>query len=238
MKFNVEMVSEKFKFLQNFFLKILKLGLIQIIDNFLQPAETPLTTISILPETEHLEGLLKSLNISDTVSGTNKTILAPINEAWSNSTIPFGTLVHDLRYLVINGIYTSDQLIRGTLLPSDYRKLSIQVSLNNNALVINQDKAKIVMTDILTTNGVIHLIDTVINADAELTSSRKDNNGTTITTTSGSPVPADSSSSSDNINTSSSHQTKKTSSSPSSFPLLYNSSLYSLALSVTLLFLL
>jgi hypothetical protein len=158
-------------------------------DQFLQPAETPLTTISILPETEYLEGLLKSLNISDTLNGINKTILAPINEAWPTSIIPFGTLVHNLKYLVIDGVYTSDQLIEGVSLPSDYKKLKIQFGLNGTkALMVNGNQAQVVKTDILTTNGVIHLIDQVLNADAELIVANK--NGTTVTITSGpSPPP-------------------------------------------------
>ena len=88
--------------------------MIQRIDNFLQPAQPPFTTIEMVDDTEYMEGLLKSLNVSDVISGVNKTILAPTSEAWKRvkgSSIPYGTLVHTLRYLVLDGVYTSNDII-------------------------------------------------------------------------------------------------------------------------------
>lgn len=145
-----------------------------MVDNFLQPAETPLNTISDLEELEYMEGLLKSLNVSDTISGTNKTLLAPINEAWiaaNGSTLPFGTLVHNLKYLVIDGVYTSDMFLTGEpiIYTSDYRRTPIVIQLQQDKLLVN-GAASIVKTDILTSSGIIHLIDTVIPVDSVLDS--------------------------------------------------------------------
>ncbi|CEP08281.1 hypothetical protein [Parasitella parasitica] len=147
-------------------------GLIHVVDNFLQPAETPLDTISDLDQLEYMEGLLKSLNVSDTVSGLNKTILAPINEAWvaaNGSALPFGTLIHNLKYLVIDGLYTSDMFLTGEPISylSDYKKLPIVIQLQQDKVLVN-GAARIVKTDIMTSCGIIHLIDTVLSADAML----------------------------------------------------------------------
>ncbi|KAG2194451.1 hypothetical protein INT47_003819, partial [Mucor saturninus] len=149
-------------------------GIIQYIDHFLQPAQTPLDTISTLSETEYMEGLLKSLNVSDVISGGDKTILVPVNEAWeatNGSTLPYGTLVHNLKYAVLDGLYTSDKILAGinsttheASFSTDYKQKPIVFRLEKEELWINAI-ARFVKTDILTTAGVIHLIDTVLTAD-------------------------------------------------------------------------
>ncbi|KAF1796080.1 FAS1 domain-containing protein [Mucor lusitanicus] len=163
-------------------------GLIHMVDNFLQPASTPLITISDLAELEYMEGLLKSLNVSDTVSGMNKTILAPTNEAWTaanGSTLPFGTLIHNLKYLVIDGSYTSDLFLseEPVAYTSDYRNMPITIQLQQGKLLVN-GAASIVKTDIMTTSGIIHIIDTVLSADAILESTRSNASATTPSSTS------------------------------------------------------
>ncbi|KAL9553392.1 hypothetical protein MBANPS3_003305 [Mucor bainieri] len=157
-------------------------GLIHMVDNFLQPANTPLITISDLAELEYMEGLLKSLNVSDTVSGMNKTILAPTNEAWAaanGSTLPFGTLIHNLKYLVIDGSYTSDLFLSEEPISftSDYRNMPITIQLQQGKLLVN-GAASIVKTDIMTTSGIIHMIDTVLSADAILESTKSNASAT------------------------------------------------------------
>ncbi|KAI8087797.1 FAS1 domain-containing protein [Gilbertella persicaria] len=147
-----------------------KNGIIQVITQFLQPAETPLDTISDLAETQYMEEILKSLNVSDTVSGANKTILVPNNEAWSQAngiTIPYGTLVHDLYYLSLEGVYFSDQLATGDILNlrTDYKDSDVKVQLKDGKLMVN-DIARIVERDFITTSGVMHIIDTVFFADS------------------------------------------------------------------------
>lgn len=179
--------TEKVKISVNTNLYIL-IGLIHMVDNFLQPASTPLITISDLAELEYMEGLLKSLNVSDTVSGMNKTILAPTNEAWTaanGSTLPFGTLIHNLKYLVIDGSYTSDLFLseEPVAYTSDYRNMPITIQLQQGKLLVN-GAASIVKTDIMTTSGIIHIIDTVLSADAILESTRSNASATTPSSTS------------------------------------------------------
>lgn len=150
--------------------------MILFIDNFLQPAETPLTTISNLPETEYMEGLLKSLNVSDTISRINTTVLVPINEAWEHvngSSIPFGTLVHNLKYSVLDGLYTLDKIIglldsstsKSAAIATDYKKDFVHFQLDNRSNLIMNGNTFFVKTDILTSTGVVHLIDHVLLAD-------------------------------------------------------------------------
>ncbi|GAA5802424.1 hypothetical protein HPULCUR_007889 [Helicostylum pulchrum] len=171
-------------------------GVILFIDNFLQPAETPLTTISNLPETEYMEGLLKSLNVSDTISRINTTILVPINEAWESvngSSIPFGTLVHNLKYSVLDGIYTLDKIIRlldtssttskSIAIATDYKKDSVHFQLDKHSNLIMNGNTLFVKTDILTSTGVVHLIDHVLLADTF-----EPNQTQSTTTTSASPM--------------------------------------------------
>ncbi|KAI9472157.1 MAG: FAS1 domain-containing protein [Benjaminiella poitrasii] len=157
-----------------------KNGVIHIIDHFLHPSDSPLNTISAIAETEYMEGLLKSLNVSDIISGTNKTILAPTNEAWerANGTqMPFGTLVHHLKYLTLDGLYSTQGLLSllaatdpaSAKVTTDYQQLSVSLQIVRDtsaycSLVLN-NKSSIVQADILTTSGIIHLIDFVLSPD-------------------------------------------------------------------------
>ncbi|OBZ83869.1 hypothetical protein A0J61_08080 [Choanephora cucurbitarum] len=149
-----------------------KNGIVQVVSQFLEPAQSPLDTISIIPETQYMEELLKALNVSGVVSNTNRTILVPTNQAWINangSSIPFGTLVHDLSYLSLEGIYFSDQLSTGDrhALPTSYKDSDIVIQLKKNKLLVN-NIAEIVEKDIITTSGVMHLIDAVVLADSAI----------------------------------------------------------------------
>ncbi|KAI8372174.1 FAS1 domain-containing protein [Blakeslea trispora] len=147
-----------------------KNGIVQIVSHFLQPAQSPLDTISALPEAQYMEELLKALNVSGVVSESNRTILVPNNKAWDDAngtSIPLGSLVHDLYYLSLEGIHFSDQLATGkpVTLPTSYKGSDVTIQLKKNSLVVN-DVALVVEKDIITTAGVIHLIDTVFFADS------------------------------------------------------------------------
>ncbi|KAG1048649.1 hypothetical protein G6F43_008980 [Rhizopus delemar] len=139
-------------------------GLIYLTDNFLAPAQSPLDTISNLEETQRMEELLKSLNLSDIISGQNKTILAPNNQALTNqSDMPFGTILHVIKYLVLDGIFMSDMLTENTI-QTEYGPLMF--SKNESLYVRNKyDRARLIKTDLLTTTGVIHVIDRVLAAN-------------------------------------------------------------------------
>ncbi|KAI9499663.1 hypothetical protein BDB00DRAFT_795029 [Zychaea mexicana] len=153
-------------------------GIIHLIDHFLQPPMATLSTIETLPELETHELLMKSLNLTTVVSGPNKTVLAPINEAWAeanSSTMPYGTLVHNLKFQVLEGIYLSTSLFSSvpdtTVTLNTMRRdssLTFERSANNELLVIGknrEDIARVVRADVITTEGVVHLVDKVLSAD-------------------------------------------------------------------------
>ncbi|KAI8137243.1 FAS1 domain-containing protein [Fennellomyces sp. T-0311] len=156
-------------------------GIIHIIDQFLLPPIATLPTIETIDELQTHELLMKSLNLTTVVSGPNKTVLAPINEAWADansSTMPYGTLVHNLKYQVIDGIYLSTSLFPSspvmTVTLDTLRRdctLTFQRSDKNNLLIYGKSKndvARVVRSDVITTEGVIHLVDRVLSADLKL----------------------------------------------------------------------
>ncbi|KAI7847996.1 FAS1 domain-containing protein [Circinella umbellata] len=166
-------------------------GIIHLIDNFLLPPIETLPTIETIPELETHELLMKSLNLTTVVSGPNKTVLAPNNEAWASansSTMPYGTLVHNLKYQVIEGIYLSTSLFTSSpdmtiTLDTLRRESSLRFERapdNPDQLLIigktNNDIARIVRSDIITTEGVVHIVDRVLSADDFLGMSSNNNN--------------------------------------------------------------
>lgn len=71
-------------------------------------------------------------------------------------------LVGILKYHVINGSLTSAQILSLTL-PRNVTTLegnSVRVSNNSNNLMVNN--ANVILRDVMATNGVIHVIDTVL----------------------------------------------------------------------------
>lgn len=165
-----------------------QLGIIHVVDTLLEPPRDPLSTISLLAETEIMEGLLKSLNISDTISGQNKTILAPTNAAWNaanGAQLPFGTLIHNLKYMVLDGIALSDQWPGHFI--SNYKQAPVTIDQSGS---INEGQAAVVIRNVLTTEGVIHVIDKVLSTDAK-------NDTMPVTVASNAPVEDRSSSSLD-----------------------------------------
>lgn len=155
--------------------------MIHIVDEFLGAPMPTLATVEGTPELEHHELLIKSLNLTDVVAGPNKTVLAPINDAWdiaNSSAMPYGVLVHNLKYQVIDGIYLQNTLFSSTdpvSLPTNNRNFTITFHKtgNNELLVVGmtpRDVARVVRADVITTEGVIYIIDKVLPADP--TSSR------------------------------------------------------------------
>ncbi|KAI8982570.1 FAS1 domain-containing protein [Pilobolus umbonatus] len=154
-------------------------GIIHIIDNYLLPPQSPLDTMSNIVETDYFEELLKSLNISDIISGQNKTVLAPNNAAWekiNGTSLPFGTLIHNLKYLVLDGIYFSNQLRQLSKaedgmnhLTTNYKHYPIYFQSEGQSVSAIahsiHDTAHLIQTDIMTTSGIIHIIDSVISVN-------------------------------------------------------------------------
>lgn len=161
-----------------------QIGIIHMIDQFLQQPKSTMDTIESLSQLETHELLMKSLNLTTVVSGPNKTIFAPISQAWAdaNSTsMPYGTLVHNLKYQVVDGVYLQQSLYdpsnpnSSIVLPTNRHDASLTFQMSNTGemLVIGKsitDVAHIIRSDIITTEGVIHMVDKVLSADLKETS--------------------------------------------------------------------
>ena len=101
------------------------------------------------------------------------TVFAPTDEAFA--ALPEGTLEglladpealkQILLYHVVNGKVTSDQVV-GLTSADSVAGPAIAIAVKDGTVYLN-DSAKVVTTDIETSNGVIHVIDSVILPPAE-----------------------------------------------------------------------
>jgi uncharacterized surface protein with fasciclin (FAS1) repeats len=129
--------------------------------------------------------MIKSQNLSNIVDVANSTIFAPVNSAWSaNTKHAYGTIVHSLKYQIINQVYyQQDLLAKNYTLTTNYLSNTIQTDSFSNQTVflvggdsVNSDGsinvktvtvATVIQADILTSSGtVIHLIDKLLPADS------------------------------------------------------------------------
>ncbi|KAI8642892.1 FAS1 domain-containing protein [Parasitella parasitica] len=164
-------------------------GIIYYVDQFITAPLNVISTISSLSELNQLENIIKAQNLSNIFTSTaNQTIFAPIDAAWNavnGSSIPFGTIIHDLKYHVVNGTYYQQDLrAKNLTLVTTYSSATIQteayaadgrIAVIGGASAIEVDGgdtnqrltiANIVQSDILTSSGkVIHLIDKILAAD-------------------------------------------------------------------------
>ena len=147
------------------------------------PPEGPTIFQTVANETNFstLVGLLKVANLTDTLNGTtNYTLFAPSNAAFDK--IPssaLATLANNttalkrvLLYHVVPGTLLSKDITgNGTLTTANGLSLPYSVT----STVVTVDNASITKTDINATNGVIHVIDSVMippaNATAAATAS-------------------------------------------------------------------
>ncbi|KAK4510153.1 uncharacterized protein ATC70_006325 [Mucor velutinosus] len=168
-------------------------GIVYYVDQFITAPLNVINTISTLSELNQLENIIKSQNLSNIFTATsNQTIFAPIDAAWSTlngTNIPFGTMIHDLKYHVVDGIYYQQDLLNKNLtLATTYASATIQTesyadgrtvviggaytadSMDGVADDTTLTVANIVRSDILTSSGtVIHLIDRILPADSNHT---------------------------------------------------------------------
>lgn len=110
---------------------------------------------------------LKQAGLVDTLKGSGPfTVFAPTDEAFAK--IPadqLNALLADrekltrvLTYHVVAGKVTSDQVKSGEVATVEGQALRIDASAGG----VKVNDAKVIKTDIMATNGVIHVIDTVV----------------------------------------------------------------------------
>lgn len=141
--------------------------MVHIIDQVLTPPLN-LTATAIAANLTALAGALVATDLLDTLeTAPDLTIFAPSNEAFSAIGSAVGGLTKKqiagiLAYHVVNGtIAYSSSLGNGSVSASDGSDLKITVE--DGAVFVNS--ARVITADILYANGVIHVIDAVLNPD-------------------------------------------------------------------------
>ena len=111
---------------------------------------------------------VKTADLAETLSGTGPfTVFAPTDDAFAK--LPAGTvdaLLKDKEKLASILTY---HVVSGQVTAADAVKLTEAKTINGQSFKINAskdgvtiDNAKVVKTDIMTSNGVIHVIDSVM----------------------------------------------------------------------------
>lgn len=146
-------------------------GVIHVIDNVILPASDNIpTTAANASQFKTLLTAVKAAGLADVLSGEGPfTVFAPTDDAFAK--LPEGTvasllepenrdqLVAILKYHVVSGRVYSEQAVEaGKAKTLEGRPVRIQV-MDGKAMVNN---AGLVATDIDASNGVIHVIDTVL----------------------------------------------------------------------------
>lgn len=117
-----------------------------------------------------LAAALTAADLVDTLKGEGPfTVFAPTDDAFAK--LPAGTVENLLKaenldqltailtYHVVAGAVTADQVVNLTS-AATVNGQSVDISMNGSNVMV--DGAKVVMTDIMASNGVIHVIDSVI----------------------------------------------------------------------------
>jgi uncharacterized surface protein with fasciclin (FAS1) repeats len=146
-------------------------GIIHVIDSVILPASDDLPTTAVKAETfKTLVAAAKAAGLVDALAGEDAlTVFAPTDEAFAK--LPAGTvetllkpenkdkLVSILTYHVVPGrVYSMDAVKAGKA--KTLQGAEVKISVGSDGAKVND--AKILATDIDASNGVIHVIDSVI----------------------------------------------------------------------------
>lgn len=150
-------------------------GVVHVIDKVILPADKNIvqTAVALAPEFSTLVAAVTAAGLGPTLSGTGPfTVFAPTNAAFAAALIELGIsqaalladtvlLTKILTYHVVSGrVLKADVPINIPITTVQGETLSI-----NASLVITDRRARtanIATTDVLTSNGVIHVVDKVI----------------------------------------------------------------------------
>jgi len=142
-------------------------GVIHVIDTVLMPKNDIVETARAAGSFKTLITALEAAGLTDALRGDGPfTVFAPTDEAFAK--LPKGTieaLLNDIPRL--KSILTY-HVVSGEVLASDVVKLDEAKTLQGQSVRVNAssgvmvDNARVVKTDVMATNGVIHVIDTVI----------------------------------------------------------------------------
>ena len=118
------------------------------------------------PDLSSLVNNLVKQNLVNTIKNLETiTVLAPTNEAFSNANLcGCGVNVSQvLKNHVINDLVLAQKVSDKLEVQTLNKKLTVEISNGEVYFVLeNGIKAKVIATDILGSNGIVHLIDTVL----------------------------------------------------------------------------
>ena len=138
--------------------------------------EAALSEMNTIPENamtqNELSTLVALLQRADLVSALSAegpfTVFAPINSAFSGidaSSMSMEELQETLKYHVVPGEYTADDLVDGTELQTlSGKNLRITASEASQSQ-LQANNVNIIYADIESSNGVVHLLSYVLNQD-------------------------------------------------------------------------
>lgn len=133
-----------------------------------KPSQNIVEVASANPDFSTLVTAIKTAGLVDTLSGPGPfTVFAPTNEAFDK--LPAGTLDNLLNNPDELKKVLTYHVVSGEVKAADVVKLSEAETVNGKkvSITVNGDKvmvgdAMVTKTDIMTSNGVIHVIDTVL----------------------------------------------------------------------------
>ncbi|KAF2396375.1 beta-Ig-H3/fasciclin [Trichodelitschia bisporula] len=139
-------------------------GVIHLIDAVLQPPQAP-SIVARAGGLTTLASTLASQGLAKTVDGLKGiTIFAPTNAAFDAASGLIETLSKEqlagaLTYHVVKAVAYSTDVKDGLEVPTVQGK-TLKITVKGGSVYVN--KAKVIKTDILTKNGVVHVIDGVL----------------------------------------------------------------------------
>ncbi|NNE15152.1 MAG: T9SS type A sorting domain-containing protein [Saprospiraceae bacterium] len=145
-------------------------GVVHVIDAVLLPPTVTVVDVVVnSPDHTILEAAVIAADLAGTLSGDGPfTLFAPTDDAFSalpDGTIdalladPSGALTDILLYHAIAGDIRSTDLVDGTTATTINGK-DVNITINSNGVFIND--AQVTVADIVTDNGVVHVIDAVL----------------------------------------------------------------------------
>ncbi|CAI2174086.1 6198_t:CDS:2 [Funneliformis geosporum] len=141
-----------------------KNGIIHIIDKVLMPPKGPSDTAKQVSELSTFSQTLSTKDLISDVDGEKEiTIFAPNNEAFdklSRSTFESKDFKDTMKYHIARGVFYSRTVENNTHAKTSQGD-KIIITVSGGEVFVND--AKVITADILTNNGVIHVIDTVLD---------------------------------------------------------------------------
>lgn len=144
-------------------------GVIHVIDNVLTLPQN-ISTTAVAAGLSAAAGALTTANLVNAVDSTpDLTVFVPNNDAFAAIGSAVGNLTVEqltgiLTYHVVNGsVGYSSTLENGTQLTA-MNGGQLTITINNGSVFVNS--ARVVLPDVLVANGVVHVIDNVLNPNA------------------------------------------------------------------------